>query len=69
MTEFRPHSYLKDFDRLDAELNEDSDYDSETEKSAPVVDDDEWNDVDDDRQTKRTNKRNQDKAEHWKQVQ
>lgn len=59
--EFKPTTMIEDYDKRD-------DYDSEEESSdseEKPVEDDGWNQVSEDRQTKRTNKRNQEKADHY----
>jgi hypothetical protein len=61
LTEFKPLSMQPEFD-----LDESSEYDSEGSKSEPEeAEDDGWNEVAEDRQTKRTKKREQEKAEHY----
>ena len=58
MTEFRPKNFEAEYSKIYDEQDYDSSTDDETTKK-PVVtgDDDDWNDVPEDRQTKRTRER------------
>ena len=73
LTEFRPANFDADYKKLYDELNPDSGSDSDSDegnggkrKNAAAVDsDDEWNNVGQDRQTRRTNQRREEKKAHW----
>lgn len=70
LTEFRPKNFDADYQRkFDEQVTDSEESDSSDEgrdRCKPAVDaDDEWNAVDEDRQTKRTNKRKEEKQAHW----
>jgi len=71
LTEFKPHTFLKNYDADNADGNTDSEEEDEDDdvNVTAAGGDDGWNDVTEDRQTKRTNKRIEDKTLRYNKIQ
>lgn len=69
LSEFKPTSLQQDYERQDGDYDSEEEGSGSDESSDKAEDGDGWNAVSEDRQTKRTNKRNQEKAEHFKKKQ